>query len=188
MVVGEVNEIVQYAKTLEDVDKEEDNYYGEHLFFELKNMDKDILENTCISLKVQNKSIFKNEPIGQFEFSFTKAYNYPNHTIFHNWIGLINPLSDDVEDATAITGYMKISMNIQGPGDQAQQLNDMVGLDKCEENIVIMPESIRKQFKQLKIRFARAEHLPKMDTFGTIDAYVYTKFLGQKVLKTKPVT
>jgi hypothetical protein len=64
----------------------------------------------------------------------------------------------------------------------------MVGLDKCEGDIVIMPESIRKDFKQLKIRFVRAEHLPKMDTFGTIDAYVYTKFLGQKELKTKPVT
>lgn len=51
----------------------------------------------------------------------------------------------------------------------------------------MMPASIKKEFKQLKFRFVKAEKLPKMDQFGTIDAYVQTTFMKKK-LKTKPVT
>ncbi len=50
-----------------------------------------------------------------------------------------------------------------------------------------MPASIRKEYKQLKIRFVKAEKLPKMDTLGTIDAYIQTVFFKKK-LKTKAVT
>jgi hypothetical protein len=51
----------------------------------------------------------------------------------------------------------------------------------------MMPASIRKEYKQLKIRFVKAEKLPKMDTLGTIDAYIQTVFFKKK-LKTKAVT
>jgi len=44
-----------------------------------------------------------------------------------------------------------------------------------------MPAQIKKEFKQLKIRFISANKLPKMDTFGTIDAYIAGKFNGKKI-------
>ena len=50
-----------------------------------------------------------------------------------------------------------------------------------------MPASIRKEYKQLKIRFVKGEKLPKMDLIGTIDAYIQTVYLKKK-LKTKAVT
>ena len=50
-----------------------------------------------------------------------------------------------------------------------------------------MPAQIKKEFKQLKIRFIQADKLPKMDTFGTIDAYIKGKFQGKKI-RTKAVT
>ena len=50
-----------------------------------------------------------------------------------------------------------------------------------------MPAQIKKEFKQLKMRFITAEKLPKMDTFGSIDAYVTGKFQGKKI-KTTAVT
>lgn len=42
-----------------------------------------------------------------------------------------------------------------------------------------MPAQIKKEFKQLKIRFIQAVKLPKMDTFGTIDCYIEGKFNGK---------
>jgi hypothetical protein len=51
----------------------------------------------------------------------------------------------------------------------------------------MMPASIRKEYKQLKIRFVKAEKLPKMDQFGTIDAYIKATYF-KKTLKTKAVT
>lgn len=50
-----------------------------------------------------------------------------------------------------------------------------------------MPPSIKKQFYQVVFRIYRAEHLPKMDTFGTIDAFVRLDYLGKK-LKTEVIT
>ena len=50
-----------------------------------------------------------------------------------------------------------------------------------------MPASIKKQYKQLYFRILRGEKLPKMDTFGTIDAYLKTTFFKQS-LKTAVVT
>jgi len=47
-----------------------------------------------------------------------------------------------------------------------------------------MPAQIKKEFKQLKIRFIAAEKLPKMDTFGSIDAYILAKFQGKKIRTT----
>ena len=43
-----------------------------------------------------------------------------------------------------------------------------------------MPAQIKKEFKQLKLRFIQAIDLPKMDMFGTIDAYIFLEFLGRE--------
>ena len=56
----------------------------------------------------------------------------------------------------------------------------------AESEEIMMPPSIRKEYKQIKIRFMKFEKLPKMDTFGTIDAYVTMDFFKKK-LKTKVV-
>ena len=48
----------------------------------------------------------------------------------------------------------------------------------------MMPAQIKKEYKQLKIRFITAYGLPKMDRFGTIDAYVLTQFMGKEMKST----
>lgn len=50
-----------------------------------------------------------------------------------------------------------------------------------------MPPSIRKQYKQLKLRFIKGEKFPNMDYGGTIDAYIKTIFMRKK-LETEAVT
>ena len=40
-----------------------------------------------------------------------------------------------------------------------------------------MPATIKKEYKQLKIRFIQAESLPYVDgMFGTVDPYLSTKY------------
>jgi hypothetical protein len=36
----------------------------------------------------------------------------------------------------------------------------------------MMPPSIKKEYKQLKLRFVQGERFPKMDFNGTIDAFI----------------
>jgi len=50
-----------------------------------------------------------------------------------------------------------------------------------------MPASVVKKYKQLYFKFIKAEHLPKMDLMGTIDAYIWIDHMGD-TLRTKTVT
>ena len=136
-----------------------------------------------IVIKVMNKGMFRDEMIGTYEFDMTTVYFKAKHAIQHQWIALFNP---EGEDFSEITGNLKISMSVQGPGDEQVQLNDQAGPDSVDQ-VVLMPAQIKKEFKQLKIRFIQAEKLPKMDTFGTIDAYITGKFQGKKI-RTVAVT
>ena len=121
--------------------------------------------------------------IGVYEFDVTAVYYKEKHAIQHQWIALFNP---EGEDFSQVTGYLQVSIAVQGPGDEQVQLDDQIGPEAADQ-AVMMPAQIKKEFKQLKLRFITAEKLPKMDMFGTIDAYIKTKFMG-KTLKTKAVT
>ena len=94
--------------------------------------------------------------------------------MYNQWLALSNPEGKDYND---ITAYLKVSISIAGPGDEQIQLTeDKSGLDNSDGDNVMMPASIKKQYKQLKFRIFKAEKLPKMDRFGTIDAYMTTTF------------
>jgi hypothetical protein len=83
-------------------------------------------------------------------------------------------------------GFLKVSIAVQGPGDATKKLDDQEGPDKDDQQI-LMPSQVKKEFKQLKLRFIQAIDLPKVDLFGTIDAYIYVKYLGVEY-QTKEVT
>lgn len=124
-------------------------------------------------MSVANKGFFKADAIGQFEMAVSKVYNMDDHVMLHQQIGLTNP---DSKDFSKITGYITVSINIQGPGDEATQLE--MGTEKqTTEKAPLMPSSVKKQYKQIYIRIFRAENLPIMDKAmlygeGSIDAYV----------------
>ena len=90
-----------------------------------------------------NKGFFKADAIGQFEMAVSKIYNMDDHVMLHQQIGLTNP---DSKDFSKITGYITVSINIQGPGDEATQLE--MGTEKqTTEKAPLMPSSVKKQYK-----------------------------------------
>ena len=93
----------------------------------------------------------------------------------HNqWLALSNPEGKDFNE---ITAYLKVSILVTGPGDEQIQLTDQAGgVDYTERSGIMMPPSIKKQYKQLYFKIFKAENLPKMDRFGTIDAYIETTY------------
>jgi len=117
----------------------------------------------------------------------TKIYFEKDHAIQNQWIALSNPESDNFSE---ITGNLKVSISVQGPGDEQVQLNESTGPEDPNQT-VMMPATIKKEYKQLKIRFITATGLPRMDTGflggGTIDAFIRTKFQGRE-MNTNPKT
>ena len=91
----------------------------------------------------------------------------------------------DSADSSAIKGFIKASIAVQGPGDSSVRLVDATSTSEANES-VMMPASIRKAQKQVNISILKAEKLPKMDTFGGIDAFFQTKW-KKKWLKTRQV-
>ena len=96
-----------------------------------------------ITIKVMNKGLFRDEMIGTYEFDMTTVYFKDKHAILHQWIALFNP---EGEDFSEITGNLKISIAVQGPGDEQVQLNDQGGPDNASD-AVLMPAQIKKEFK-----------------------------------------
>ena len=90
-------------------------HWKEHMFFEPRNIHASKIEMETISIKVMNKGIFRDEMIGMYEFDMTKVYFTEKHAIQHQMIALFNP---EGEDFSEITGNLKISISVQGPGDE----------------------------------------------------------------------
>ena len=103
--------------------------------------------------------------------------------MFNSWIALSNPEGKDFNE---ITCYLKLGISITGPGDDQVAINDDTGI-AADEQEILMPPSIRKQYKQLKIRFIKAEKFPNMDFGGTIDAMIQTTYMKKKLI-TEAVT
>lgn len=66
-----------------------------------------------------------------------------------------------------------MSMSVIATGDEQVELKDEEGLDKTDSSTLLMPPQIRTEQYQMIFRFAKAEHLPKLDSFmGTCDGFV----------------
>lgn len=178
-------EITNYTTAKSDVScgSQTNVHWREHLFFEPRNVHSSKIELDTIAIRVKNKGMFKDQLIGTYEFDITKVYFQEKHTIQNQWIALFNPESDNFSE---IVGNLKVSIAVQGPGDEQVQLSESSAPEDPNQT-VMMPAQIKKEYKQLKIRCIQAEGLPSLDNFGTVDAFVSTQFMG-KSMQTNPVT
>ena len=62
-----------------------------------------------------NKGMFRDEMIGSYEFDMTFVYYMKDHAMHNQWVALVNPES---EDFSAVAGNLKLSIAVQGPGDE----------------------------------------------------------------------
>jgi hypothetical protein len=66
-----------------------------------------------------------------------------------------------------LSGYLKISASVIGPGDEQVPLIDNHGIDHTEKEVMLLPPHISMIYYQMKFRLIKAQNFPKMDTFGT---------------------
>jgi len=96
---------------------------------------------------------------------------------------MTNPEADD---KTKTSGFLVVSINLIGPGDEAAQLK--LGTDKeVNAKKPWMPTNVVKKYKQFYFKLIKAENLPVMDTFGTIDAFIKFELDKKSKVKTKVV-
>ena len=169
------------SKEIKDVTSTTVINFDSHCFIELMGQSASELEQTKISIRLQEKGYFKNSLIGQVEMDLSFIYNLDGHTRQHQWMALINP---DSEDFASVAAYIKISGSVYGVDDTPVELKMDEGED--DENC-IMPASLKPKYTQLKLHIIKGENLPKLDFKmigpGKMDAYVSAK-IGGKIIKT----
>lgn len=94
--------------------------WDEHIFMDFFNLTSEDIENAQLQILAENKGFFKGDMIGTFSLSINKIYSMENHAMRYQTIGLNNPESEDFTD---ISGYVTISVQVIGPGDEAIELN-----------------------------------------------------------------
>jgi hypothetical protein len=155
--------------------------YEEHIFIETGKLTEKEIAASLIEVEVENKGFFSGDKMGYFPISTTTVYNLDNHVTHNTPLALTNPNADD---KSKISGYLTLSINLSGPGDEAAQLKMGSDSEVAKKDPWQTPNIKTVKF-QYYFKFLKAVGLPATDMLGTIDAYVkYQKPGGDVKLKT----
>jgi hypothetical protein len=180
--------------------------FDELFIFNFRDLDKDVFSEGIISIKVMDANVLlKNVLIGSYVFDTQQVYFQKDHELYRQWVALMN---DEDSTCNGVQGYMKLSVSIIGPGDKMKIHDEEEEMRKEREALaksggqdissqVMMPPTLRKEWKYIVTTFHRAEYLPVMDQNlrqiggllqnGT-DAYCQIEFNHGKKMKTKKKT
>jgi FerI (NUC094) domain/C2 domain len=109
-----------------------------------------------------------------------------DHELYRMWIGLT-----DIQDETGgINGFVKISINVLGPGDKPPVHDPSKDLKNKDDNgapKLFTPGRAKMKSHMVKVCVFRCEHLAPLDLLeNTIDPYVKVAFAG-KAAQTKVI-
>ncbi|KAF5404171.1 hypothetical protein PHET_02557 [Paragonimus heterotremus] len=135
-------------------------YWNEIFFFNFHESPADLLDQTITFSVYNSHHLRKDSLIGSFKFDLSVAYEENQHSMLNKWLLLSNP--DD--PMAGAKGYLKISIVILGPGDEAPSMKpvDADGEEDIEANL-LRPAGVQLRPAVFKIRLFLAEDLPRMD-------------------------
>ncbi len=83
------------------------------LFFNMKERPSELFDR-IVDVKILNaKRVVFDALIGSFKFDLGMVYDEPEHCFIHKWLLLTDP----GDSGGAAKGYLKVSIQILGPGD-----------------------------------------------------------------------
>ncbi len=183
--------------------------FDELFIFDLKNLDKSQFEEGLIRIACYDSNsnpLGKNTMIGAYACDATYVYTMnKDHELYRAWVPLMD--DEDPED-TGTQGYMKISIQIIGPGEKikvhdedaerAAEIKKEAAAGGDLSSLLLSTPVIRKEWKFIVCTVYKCEGLPVMDgkvgigvmtakEAGT-DAFCKLAFAGGAALKSKVQT
>ncbi|CAH8518402.1 unnamed protein product, partial [Dicrocoelium dendriticum] len=169
-------------------------YWNETFFFNFHEAPSKLLDQSISFGVYHSRKLRKDALIGSFKFDLALAYEQDKHALLNKWLLLCDPEGP----MSGAKGYLKVSVVILGPGDEAPSMKvDSDNEDDIEANL-LRPAGVQLRPAMFTLRIYNAEDLPRMDpdTFKGIrnlmskdeekqfvDPYVEVNFAGKK-LKT----
>ncbi|MEQ2276259.1 hypothetical protein XENORESO_016523 [Xenotaenia resolanae] len=169
-------------------------FFDEMFFYDINMLPSELFDES-VSLRVYDSfSLRADSLIGEFKLDVGYIYNEPGHSIMRKWL----LLSDPDESGRGARGYLKVSINVVGNGDEPpserRELNEEQ--DDIESNLLV-PAGVTMRWATLSLKVYRAEDMPQMDdafvqtvkqVFGgdgdkknLVDPYLEVSFAGKKL-------
>uniref|UniRef100_A0A8C3Q006 Dysferlin n=1 Tax=Chrysolophus pictus TaxID=9089 RepID=A0A8C3Q006_CHRPC len=168
--------------------------FDETFFFNVFESPAELFDVPIFITVLDSRSFRMDAVIGEFRMDVESIYSEPKHAILRRWLLLSDP-----EDFTAgAKGYLKVSLLVLGPGDEAPVEKKEVSEDKEDiEGNLLRPTGVTLRGAQFCLKIFKAEDLPQMDDavmdnvrqiFGfesnkknLVDPFVEVSFAGKTV-------
>jgi hypothetical protein len=161
--------------------------------FNYQDLHKNEVDVGVLKIDVMDENkVCRNSTIGGYHFDISHIYAQKHHEMHRQWVALAD-VSNPVD--TTITGFVRLSISVTGPGDKAHvhdAVEDMKreresGNDGMQDALV--PASVLQKTGFLVVDIHKAEDLVQMDSrpgaAGGLDAYAAVKFGSQKEMRTR---
>jgi len=151
------------------------------LFFEYHDMKLNELETGMIELTLlDHESLSTDNVLGTFSVDIAHIYSMnEHHELYRMWIAMTDPCDEDQE----ISGYLRVSINVLGPGDKPPFHDPAKNLKNKNDhgiNELFMPSRIKLTPHLIKFNVYRAENLAAIDQPSLdLKPYVKISFAGK---------
>jgi len=150
-------------------------YWNEMLFFNFHEAPSTLFWE-MVDISCMNAGMFKKDSlIGSFQFDVGSVYEEDGHSYMHKWVMLTDPANR----SKGVQGYIKISISVLGPGDEAPLSKPLEDSDDIEENL-LKPAGVDLDPIDLTCKVFMAEDLPQMDVSLETGLKALDKLTGQE--------
>lgn len=169
-------------------------FYDEVFFFNFNVTPLKLFDAQVLFEVFNSKRLRANAMVGSFQCDVGFFYDEPSHAVIRKWI----LLSDPEDKMAGAKGYLKVTVMVLGPGDEAPVVTvteDQDDLDDIEDNL-IQPPGMMLRPAVFDLRVFRAEDIPQMDSAVSeqlkksllggemkelVDPYLLFSFAGKEV-------
>uniref|UniRef100_G3U2T8 Dysferlin n=1 Tax=Loxodonta africana TaxID=9785 RepID=G3U2T8_LOXAF len=134
--------------------------FNETLFFNVCESPAQLFDEPIFITVVDSRSLRTDALIGEFRMDVGTIYREPRHAYLRKWLLLSDP--DDF--SVGARGYLKASLCVLGPGDEAPLERKDPSEDKEDiEGNLLRPTGVALRGAHFCLKVFRAEDLPQMD-------------------------
>ncbi|XP_026579042.1 dysferlin-like, partial [Pseudonaja textilis] len=135
-------------------------FFDETFFFNVFESPVDLFDQPIFITVVDSRSLRTDSVIGEFRVDVGTIYAEPRHCFLRKWL-----LMSDPEDfSVGARGYLKVSLYVLGPGDEAPMERKEATEEKEDiEGNVFKPPGVALRGAHFSLKIYRAEDLPQMD-------------------------
>ncbi|XP_078205193.1 dysferlin isoform X44 [Callithrix jacchus] len=134
--------------------------FNETLFFNLFESPAELFDEPVFITVVDSRSLRTDALLGEFRMDVGTIYREPRHAYLRKWLLLSDP--DDF--SAGPRGYLKTSLCVLGPGDEAPLERKDPSEDKEDiESNLLRPTGVALRGAHFCLKVFRAEDLPQMD-------------------------